>query len=85
MEFVDRYSATGTPYPDPETMCLGPCEGMGVVPVVLQPVGEVRPAPESDPALVAAFLAAVEAGAKPDELGYVMVTCPTCKGSRLRG
>src|SRR5260221_6210432 len=31
-EFVDRYSATGTPYPDPETMCEGPCEGMGCVP-----------------------------------------------------
>ncbi len=31
-EFVDRYSATGTPYPDPETMCEGPCEGMGCYP-----------------------------------------------------
>lgn len=32
---VDRYSATGTPYPDPETMCAGPCEGMGVYPQFL--------------------------------------------------
>jgi hypothetical protein len=30
--FVDRYSATGTPYPDPETMCQGQCEGMGCYP-----------------------------------------------------
>jgi len=33
VEFSDRYSATGIPYPDPETMCHGQCEGMGVVPV----------------------------------------------------
>lgn len=32
-EFVDRYSATGRPYPNPETVCLGYCEGMGCVPV----------------------------------------------------
>lgn len=32
-EFEDRYSALGVPYPDPETMCKGPCEGLGVVPV----------------------------------------------------
>lgn len=31
-EFVDRYSATGTPYPDPATMCEGDCEGMGCYP-----------------------------------------------------
>ena len=33
IEIVDRYSATGTPYPDPDTMCIGQCEGMGAVPV----------------------------------------------------
>lgn len=33
--FVDRYSATGTPYPDSETMCKGQCEGMGCVPISL--------------------------------------------------
>lgn len=32
MKFIDRYSATGTPYPDPETMCKGSCEGMGYYP-----------------------------------------------------
>lgn len=31
--FVDRYSATGTPYPEPDTVCLGQCEGMGCVPI----------------------------------------------------
>lgn len=29
---VDRYSATGRARPDPETVCLGHCEGMGFFP-----------------------------------------------------
>lgn len=33
IEFTDRYQALGIPYPDPETMCLGQCEGTGIVPV----------------------------------------------------
>ena len=33
--FTDRYAATGTPYPNPETMCEGQCEGMGVVPIYM--------------------------------------------------
>lgn len=28
----DRYSAAGIPYPDPATVCPGPCEGMGFYP-----------------------------------------------------
>jgi len=32
-EFVDRYQALGIPYPDPETMCPGQCEGIGLIPV----------------------------------------------------
>jgi DnaJ-class molecular chaperone len=31
-EITDRYRALGIPYPDPETMCKGQCEGTGVVP-----------------------------------------------------
>jgi hypothetical protein len=83
IEYTDRYEATGI-RPDPETMCPGPCEGLGVVPVHLEPRGEVQSEPETDPALVKAFLDAVEAGQKPDELGYIFVTCPTCKGTRLK-
>ena len=30
-EATDRYE--GMPYPNPETMCEGQCEGMGVVPI----------------------------------------------------
>jgi len=32
-EYTDRYEAIGMPPPDPETMCSGQCEGIGVVPV----------------------------------------------------
>ena len=33
IEFTDRYKALGIPYPDPESMCLGECEGTGFVPI----------------------------------------------------
>ena len=32
IEFTDRYKVFGIPYPDPKTMCKGPCEGMGFFP-----------------------------------------------------
>ena len=32
-KFGDRYSALGMDLPDPKTMCKGPCEGTGVVPI----------------------------------------------------
>lgn len=31
-ELTDRYKALGIPYPDPETVCEGQCEGIGVYP-----------------------------------------------------
>lgn len=30
--FTDRYRASGRAAPDPQTMCRGPCEGMGFYP-----------------------------------------------------
>jgi len=33
IEFTDRYQALGIPYPDPQTMCEGGCEGIGFVPI----------------------------------------------------
>jgi hypothetical protein len=32
-QFTDRYQAAGIPYPQPGTVCLGQCEGMGCVPI----------------------------------------------------
>lgn len=69
----DRYSATGTPRPDVDTMCQGPCEGMGCVPIH---------ADEEDEAYRALWLAAEEKS--PSDDGYHFITCQTCKGSRLR-
>ncbi len=31
-EFIDKYSTLGIPYPNPETMCSGHCEGIGYYP-----------------------------------------------------
>ena len=33
IEFTDRYKALGIRDPDPETVCKGPCEGTGIVPI----------------------------------------------------
>ena len=32
IEFTSRYEALGIPFPDPETMCHGQCEGIGFYP-----------------------------------------------------
>ena len=91
IEFTDRYKATGTPYPDPETMCEGQCEGMGVVPVyygkgaVLGMKAEVRPADavndEEGPWLD--LWNAAEAK-EPSKDGWHFVVCPACNGTRKR-
>lgn len=39
-EFTDRYKAAGIPYPNPQTMCKGQCEGMGFYPLH---IGERKP------------------------------------------
>ena len=70
MEFTDRYKALGIPYPDPKTMCKGPCEGTGVVPVG---------AGETTPVLYTLWLAAE--AKEPSDDGWHFVTCPDCKGT----
>ena len=88
IEFSDRYSATGTPYPNSETVCLGHCEGMGCVPVYMRPerAPDGRMAlvmdSEKDPELVRLWQ---EAEAKsPADDGWHFVVCPACNGTRLR-
>lgn len=73
IEISDRYSATGTPRPDPQTMCPGPCEGMGCVPVR---------ADNADEAYRALWVAAEEK--LPADDGWHFATCQTCHGTRLR-
>lgn len=38
----DRYSATGTPRPDPVTVCKGKCEGMGFHPLRCDCRGSIK-------------------------------------------
>lgn len=71
MDFTDRYQALGVPYPDPATMCVGECEGLGVVPVKAD-----EPGYETD---------WLEAEAKaPSDDGWHFVTCHDCHGTGKR-
>jgi hypothetical protein len=72
MEFTDRYQALGIPYPDPETMCKGDCEGTGYVPIKYD---------TTDPLYRPLWVAAEEA--EPSDDGWHFVVCPACNGTRL--
>lgn len=72
IEFTDRYKAMGIPYPDPDTMCLGPCEGTGYVPVNRE---------DDNPIYNALWQKAEKE--KPTDDGWHFVTCPMCSGTRL--
>jgi hypothetical protein len=69
-EFTDRYKALGIPYPDPETMCKGQCEGTGYVPVSENDMEEP---------FHTLWLEAEAKGRTED--GYHFVVCPDCKGN----
>ena len=75
IEFTDRYQALGIPYPDPETMCKGQCEGTGFVPIARY---------ETDPVFKALW---EECHANPHDEpcdGWHFVKCPDCKGTGKR-
>jgi hypothetical protein len=73
IEPTNRYQALGIPYPCPETMCTGPCEGTGVYPVKH---GELT-AEER-----VAWGAAEQAN--PTDDGWHFIRCPDCGGSGKR-
>ena len=75
IEFTDRYKATGTPYPDPETMCKGQCDGMGWVPVH-------KDDPNDDDGNWNDLWLEAEKKTPTDD-GYHFVICPTCNGTRM--
>jgi hypothetical protein len=69
-EFTDRYKASGIPYPDPETMCPGQCEGTGSVPVARDDIEEPF------------HTLWLEAEVKnPSDDGWHFVKCPDCNGT----
>lgn len=71
--FTDRYQAMGIPYPDPETMCEGPCEGVGFHPT----------RNKDNPKWIEAHTAP---GVHKDELcdGWHFVECADCGGTGKR-
>ena len=87
IEFIDRYQALGIPYPDPETMCDGQCEGTGSVPICYD---------EEDPIFRKLWIEAEDKRRKEipkgrfgalrrllqgDFDGTHFVKCPDCKGT----
>jgi hypothetical protein len=69
----NRYEALGIPWPNPETMCLGQCEGTGIVPVA-----------KDDPEEPFHTLWLAAEAKKPSDDGWHFVVCPDCNGTRLR-
>lgn len=83
IEATDRY---GGNYPDPASVCAGPCEGLGVYPAY-SPKHDTR---RDDPAHAMPDdgtddSAAIEAaGAIPDASGWAFLKCADCEGTGLR-
>jgi len=73
IEINDRYSALGIPRPDPVTVCRGPCEGTGFVPMTKA---------SAPPAYRAAWDAAEVAA--PSDDGWHFLKCQTCNGTGRR-
>jgi hypothetical protein len=84
IEFVDRYSATGTPYPHLLTACFE-CEGMGCYPVkdprIEYGPGELIPVEGKYTRweLHQIDLQIAENG--PEEDGWYFIKCPVCLGT----
>jgi hypothetical protein len=72
-EFTDRYKALGIPYPDPETVCDGQCEGTGFVPIHKDDMEEP---------FHTLWLEAEKQN--PTDDGYHFIKCPDCNGTRRR-
>lgn len=69
---MDRYQALGIPHPEPETMCKGDCEGLGVVPVVA-----------NDPSDIYRERWAEAEAKEPTKDGWHFVKCIDCNGTGL--
>lgn len=78
--FEDRYSATGTPYPD-ENSC-DECDGMGLYPVKHENLNEEACKAEDKRLIV---IGQVDSDGKAlEDDGWSIVQCPVCKGTRKK-
>ena len=82
IEISDRYSATGTPYPDPKTMCEGECDGMGVYPTQKTNLNKEAVKAKGGRLLIIGQKRKNNEPVEEDD--FVMVKCPECCGSRLK-
>lgn len=87
IEVTDRYQALGIPYPDPQTMCKGQCEGTGWFPEC----DESSPLwQEAHRAGCSTFWARLKRMVKLREWrmrrcdGWHFVKCPDCNGTGKR-
>ena len=81
-ELHDRYSATGTPLPDPKTMCKGQCEGMGLHPEPKSTLNEEAARAKGGRLMVVGQKE--KDGSAVDDDPFVFVKCPDCCGSRMK-
>jgi len=93
-EWSDRYEALGIPYPDPDTVCPGPCEGVGRVPVsapypikcggltIRRFPPETLEEEAMEKELERRWREAEKK--KPTDDGYHFVICPVCEGTGKR-
>lgn len=78
IQFTDRYTATGTPYPNPWTTCKGHCEGMGLYPEQFEAWERSGPRP---PGLIPQKDESGRWEPFPPSDGFVWVRCPECGGT----
>lgn len=80
LEIVDRYSATGTPYPD-ENSC-DECDGMGLFPVDVNELNhQACLAPNNELTVIGQK---DENGNSMPNDGWLIVRCPACNGTRIK-
>lgn len=80
IEISDRYSATGTPYPD-ENSC-DECEGMGLYPERKDNLN--AEACKSPTGRLIIIGQKEDTGSPCEEDGFVFVECPICKGTKKK-
>jgi hypothetical protein len=79
LEIVDRYSATGTPYPTKDS--CDECAAMGVLPCQVTELNKY--ACESPDGRVIVIGQKERDGTPMADDGWVFLQCPVCKGSKL--
>ena len=81
LELTDRYQALCIPYPNPDTMCTGQCEGTGWIPIAEDEIDPVYRALAQEVHLVKCPLEYARFQTECD--GWHFVRCQDCNGTGL--